>query len=49
VALNANTVILGVGASGRIHENFNLFADLQTEQNARQRNLALLMGVRGKW
>ncbi|MEO8388480.1 autotransporter domain-containing protein [Polaromonas sp.] len=49
VALNANTVILGVGASGRIHDNFKLFADLQTEQNARQRNLALLMGVRGKW
>lgn len=49
VALNANTVILGVGASGRIHDNFNLFADLQTEQNARQRNLALLMGLRGKW
>lgn len=49
VALNANTVVLGVGVSGRIHDNFNLFADLQTEQNARQRNLALLMGVRGKW
>ncbi|WP_431099055.1 autotransporter outer membrane beta-barrel domain-containing protein [Polaromonas aquatica] len=49
VALNANTVVLGVGVSGHIHDNFKLFADLQTEQNARQRNLALLMGVRGKW
>ena len=49
VALNANTMILGVGASGRIHDNLNLFADLQTEQNARQRNLSLLMGLRGKW
>ncbi len=49
VALNANTVVFGVGVSGRIHDNLNLFADLQTEQNARQRNLALLMGVRGKW
>ncbi len=49
VALNANTVVLGVGVSGHLHDNFNLFADLQTEQNARQRNLALLMGVRGKW
>lgn len=49
VALNANTVIAGVSASGRIHDKLDLFADLQAEHNARQRNLALLMGVRGKW
>ncbi|WP_411882996.1 autotransporter domain-containing protein [Polaromonas sp. YR568] len=49
VALNANTLVAGVGVSGRIHDTLDLFADLQAEHNARQRNLALLMGVRGKW
>jgi outer membrane autotransporter protein len=49
VALNANTVVAGVSASGRIHDKLDLFADLQAEHNARQRNLALLMGLRGKW
>ncbi len=49
VALKRDTLILGLGASGSIKKNFDLFADVQAEHNSRQNNLAVLVGLRVRW
>lgn len=49
VALKRNTLILGLGASGRVGQGVELFADVQAEHNSAQRNLALLGGLRIRW
>ncbi len=49
VALKRDTLILGLGASGNIRKNFDLFADVQAEHNSIQSNLALLLGLRVRW
>jgi autotransporter-associated beta strand protein len=49
VALKRDTLILGLGASGSISKNFDLFADVQAEHNSLQRNVAVLVGLRGRW
>jgi outer membrane autotransporter protein len=49
VALKRDTLILGLGASGRVGHGVDLFADVQLEHNQRQRNLSALMGVRVRW
>ncbi|MEO8023510.1 autotransporter domain-containing protein [Polaromonas sp.] len=48
-ALKRDTLILGLGASGRVGHGVDLFADVQLEHNQRQRNLSALMGVRVRW
>ncbi|MCY1164906.1 outer membrane autotransporter barrel domain protein [compost metagenome] len=49
VALKRDTLILGLGASGSIQKNVDLFADVQAERNSRQNNLAVLLGLRVRW
>jgi outer membrane autotransporter protein len=49
VALKRDTLILGLGASGSVSKNFDLFADVQAEHNSLQRNVAVLVGLRGRW
>jgi outer membrane autotransporter protein len=49
VALKRDTLILGLGASGRAGHGVDLFADVQLEHNQRQRKLSALMGVRVRW
>ncbi|MEO8024683.1 autotransporter domain-containing protein, partial [Polaromonas sp.] len=49
VAPKRDTLILGLGASGRVGHGVDLFADVQFEHNQRQRNLSALMGVRVRW
>ena len=49
VALKRDTLILGLGASGSMAKNIDLFADLQAEHNSRQNNLAVLVGLRARW
>jgi outer membrane autotransporter protein len=49
VALKRDTLILGLGASGSIAKNFDLFADVQAEHNSLQRNVAVLIGLRARW
>lgn len=47
--LKRDTLILGLGASGSIDKGVDLFADVQTEHNSRQNNLAVLAGLRARW
>ena len=47
--LKRDTLILGLGASGSIAKGIDLFADIQAEYNAAQRNLAMLVGLRSRW
>jgi len=47
--LKRDTLILGLGASGSIAKGIDLFADVQAEYNAAQRNLAMLVGLRSRW
>ncbi|MES2050441.1 MAG: autotransporter domain-containing protein [Pseudomonadota bacterium] len=49
VALKRDTLIVGLGASGSLQKNVDLFADVQAEHNSRQNNLALLVGLRVRW
>lgn len=49
VALKRDTLILGLGVSGSVGKGLDLFADVQVGYNARQRNLALLAGLRSRW
>ncbi|HWU98741.1 MAG TPA: autotransporter domain-containing protein [Oxalicibacterium sp.] len=49
VALKRDTLILGLGASGRVGQGVELFVDVQAEYNSAQRNLALLGGLRSRW
>jgi outer membrane autotransporter protein len=49
VALKRNTLVLGLGASGRVGQGVELFADVQAEHNSAQRNLAFLGGLRSRW
>lgn len=48
-ALKRDTLILGMSATGSIGKGIDLFADVQAEHNAAQRNVALLMGLRSRW
>jgi fibronectin-binding autotransporter adhesin len=48
-ALKRDTLIFGLGASGSISKDVDLFADVQAEFNAAQRNLAVLVGLRSRW
>jgi fibronectin-binding autotransporter adhesin len=48
-ALKRDTLILGLGWSGRVGHGVDLFADVQLEHNQRQRNRSALMGVRVRW
>jgi outer membrane autotransporter protein len=48
-ALKRDTLVLGLGASGSISKGVDLFADVQAEFNAAQRNLAVLVGLRSRW
>ncbi len=41
--LKRDTLILGLGASGQHQQGVDLFADVQTEHNSRQNNLAMLV------
>jgi len=47
--LKRDTLVLGLGAAGSISKGVDLFADVQAELNAAQRNLALLVGLRSRW
>jgi outer membrane autotransporter protein len=49
VALKRDTLILGMGATGRVGHGVDLFADVQAEHNSRQNNLAVLVGLRARW
>ncbi|MBE0621831.1 MAG: autotransporter-associated beta strand repeat-containing protein [Burkholderiales bacterium] len=49
VALKRDSVILGFGASGELRKGIDLYADIQSETNSRQHNLALFVGLRGVW
>jgi outer membrane autotransporter protein len=49
VALKRDTLILGLGATGRIGKGLDLFADVQAEHNSRQNTLAVLFGLRARW
>lgn len=49
VALKRDSLVLGLGVSGRIRKGFTLVADTQFEGNARQRNLAFFVALRGAW
>ncbi len=48
-ALKRDSLILGMSATGSIGKGMDLFADVQAEHNASQRNLALLVGLRSRW
>jgi outer membrane autotransporter protein len=48
-AVKRDTLILGFGATGSISKDIDLFADVQAEHNAQQRNLAVLVGLRSRW
>jgi outer membrane autotransporter protein len=48
-ALKRDTLILGLGATGSIGKGVDLFADVQAEFNAAQRNVAMLVGLRSRW
>jgi outer membrane autotransporter protein len=48
-ALKRDTLILGMSATGSIGKGVDLFADVQAEHNANQRNLAVLVGLRSRW
>ncbi|WP_411880098.1 autotransporter domain-containing protein [Polaromonas sp. YR568] len=48
-ALKRDTLVLGLGATGSIGKGVDLFADVQAEFNAAQRNLAVLVGLRSRW
>jgi outer membrane autotransporter protein len=48
-ALKRDSLTLGLGAAGSISKGIDLFADLQAEFNAAQRNVALLVGLRSRW
>ena len=48
-ALKRDTLILGLGASGSIGKGVDLFADVQAEFSAAQRNVAMLVGLRSRW
>jgi outer membrane autotransporter protein len=47
--LKRDSLIVGMSASGSIGKGVDLFADVQAEHNASQRNLALLVGLRSRW
>jgi outer membrane autotransporter protein len=47
--LKRDTLILGMGATGSISQGIDLFADVQAEFNAAQRNFAVLVGLRSRW
>jgi len=47
--LKRDTLILGLGATGSLGKGMDIFADVQTEHNSAQRNLALLVGLRSRW
>ena len=47
--LTRDSLILGLGATGSISRGINLFTDLQIEHNSKQRNVAVLVGLRSRW
>jgi outer membrane autotransporter protein len=47
--LKRDSLIVGMSATGSIGKGVDLFADVQAEHNASQRNLALLVGLRSRW
>lgn len=49
VALKRDSLILGLGAAGAIAQGVDLFADVQLEHNARQRQAAVMLGLRASW
>lgn len=48
-ALKRDSLIVGMSATGSIGKGVDLFADVQAEHSASQRNLALLVGLRSRW
>lgn len=49
VALERDTLILGLGVSGNLRRGTELFADVQVEHNSRQFNAGVLVGLRASW
>lgn len=48
-SLKRDSLALGLGVSGQLRKGFTLTADAQWEGNTQQRNLALLVALRGAW
>jgi uncharacterized protein with beta-barrel porin domain len=49
VALKRDTLILGLGLSGKLRRGTELFADVQLEHNGRQSSAGVLVGLRANW
>ena len=49
VELKRDSLVLGIGASGEVRKDWQLFADAQADVNARQRGYSFFVGVRGAW